>query len=80
MGRSFVRRPRNIVLHQSRCRLLGEFKEGSSSFFEKKNQKTFALLECVLIARAAHANRIKVFCFFFSKKKYFLPVVACVQK
>jgi len=39
-------------------------------FFEKKNQKTFAFW--------AHARRplrdsdIKVFCFFFSKKKTFL--------
>jgi len=32
-------------------------------FFEKKNQKTFII----------KAKLIKVFCFFFSKKKYFLP-------
>jgi hypothetical protein len=31
-------------------------------FFEKKNQKTFVFIE-------------KVFCFFFSKKKYFLAWV-----
>jgi len=42
-------------------------------FFEKKNQKTF-----VITAPVAGENRdsdVKVFCFFFSKKKFlpFLP-------
>jgi hypothetical protein len=37
-------------------------------FFEKKNQKTFA----TKAAQAGKSLRIKVFCFFFSKKKYSL--------
>jgi hypothetical protein len=38
-------------------------------FFEKKNQKTFALAPRL----PAVSARAKVFCFFFSKKKAFLP-------
>jgi len=38
-------------------------------FFEKKNQKTFA---CLRALPARRAPQIKVFCFFFSKKKTFL--------
>jgi hypothetical protein len=41
-------------------------------FFEKKKQKTFASLGS-LYPRKAEAKRIKVFCFFFSKKKCFPP-------
>jgi hypothetical protein len=37
-------------------------------FFEKKNQKTFAYWACASGLSAG----IKVFCFFFSKKKTFL--------
>jgi len=45
-------------------------------FFEKKNQKTFALAPsppdaCRLKLRVP--KRAKVFCFFFSKNKFFLP-------
>jgi len=39
-------------------------------FFEKKNQKTFALLRTS--AGEARDSDSKVFCFFFSKKKSFL--------
>jgi len=43
-------------------------KEESSSFLKKKNQKTFAYW-----ARACgQIEGVKVFCFFFSKKKTFL--------
>jgi hypothetical protein len=39
-------------------------------FFEKKNQKTFAIC-----ARASgQGAEVKVFCFFFSKKKAFFPL------
>jgi hypothetical protein len=38
-------------------------------FFEKKNQKTFA----PALRRAAVGEGVKVFCFFFSKEKAFLP-------
>jgi hypothetical protein len=40
-------------------------------FFEKKNQETFASLKRSQQQRAP--QEIKVFCFFFSKKKAFLP-------
>jgi mxaA protein len=46
-------------------------------FFEKKNQKTFALVGAY--ARYSRVNPTrKVFCFFFSKKKYFLPCLAAL--
>jgi xanthine dehydrogenase iron-sulfur cluster and FAD-binding subunit A len=41
-------------------------------FFEKKNQKTFANLASVHPERP-QPKQSKVFCFFFSKKKAFLP-------
>jgi hypothetical protein len=49
--------------------LAGQSGEGRKQFFfEKKNQKTFAYW-----ARACgHSEGVKVFCFFFSKKKTFL--------
>jgi hypothetical protein len=43
-------------------------------FFEKKNQKTFASL-----SRTYHQHApedVKVFCFFFSKKKAFLRPIS----
>jgi hypothetical protein len=40
-------------------------------FFEKKNQKTFAHSDAYWGIRRVH-QRTKVFCCFFSKKKYFL--------
>jgi hypothetical protein len=40
-------------------------------FFEKKNQKTFIRL--ALSSGELIAKRIKVFCFFSSEKKAFLP-------
>jgi hypothetical protein len=40
-------------------------------FFEKKNQKTFTLWRARCDWRGPQG--IKVFCFFFSKKKSFLP-------
>jgi len=45
---------------------------GKQFFFEKKNQKTFICFAYVLFVPAASSNGTKVFCFFFSKKKYFL--------
>jgi hypothetical protein len=45
---------------------------GKQFFFEKKNQKTFIHFERVPVVPAASTDRTKVFCFFFSKKKYFL--------
>ncbi len=48
-------------------------REGSAFFFEKKNQKTFATWRC--IGGEAGPKVIKVFCFFFSKKKSF-PILA----
>jgi hypothetical protein len=44
-------------------------------FFEKKNQKTFARCRG-LISTIDAAQIIKVFCFFFSKKKTFLAPLA----
>jgi len=46
-------------------------KQGSI-FFEKKKQKTFALLVNAADASSMCAKRIKVFWFFFSKMNYFL--------
>ena len=40
-------------------------------FFEKKNQKTFIRLVRTFLQGAA--QRMNVFCFFFSKKKALLP-------
>jgi hypothetical protein len=40
-------------------------------FFEKKNQKTFVIMG--MRSRVTHLYKIKVFRFFFSKKKSFLP-------
>jgi len=40
-------------------------------FFEKKNQKTFDPFGAPQSHRARKS--VKVFCFFFSKKKSFLP-------
>jgi hypothetical protein len=45
------------------CRVEKQF------FFEKKNQKTFA--RCRGAIPSTCAKNIKVFCFFFSKKKSF---------
>ena len=45
-------------------------------FFEKKNQKTFASWRARLIGHPPKG--IKVFCFFFSKKKCFLFSSACL--
>jgi hypothetical protein len=44
--------------------------KGRMFFFEKKNQKTFALWRARCDWRGPQG--IKVFCFFFSKKKSFL--------
>jgi len=41
--------------------------EGRMFFFEKKNQKTFAPWPTLPERHGPH--KIKVFCFFFSKKK-----------
>jgi hypothetical protein len=43
--------------------------EENMFFFEKKNQKTFAIAVHMLAVSAGE----KVFCFFFSEKKSFLP-------
>jgi len=45
-------------------------------FFEKKNQKTFIHLGGWSVWRARKGS--KVFCFFFSKKKFFLPLALAV--
>jgi len=50
-------------------------------FFEKKKQKTFThnlsvLATATVPGEKSKSLRIKVFCFFFSKKKRFLPVLA----
>jgi hypothetical protein len=45
---------------------------GKRFFFEKKNQKTFATEYAPL--GGARDSIVKVFCFFFSKKKRFLKV------
>jgi hypothetical protein len=45
-------------------------------FFEKKNQKTFVCLVTRYLMKYASGDEgagVKVFCFFFSKKKAFLP-------
>jgi hypothetical protein len=47
-------------------------------FFEKKKQKTFirwSLAQAVGLTPSG-AAQLKVFCFFFSKKKRFLPSLA----
>jgi hypothetical protein len=46
--------------------------EGKRFFFEKKNQKTFIGLSPVSPERGT-LKRMKVFCFFSSEKKCFLP-------
>ncbi len=51
-------------------------------FFEKKNQKTFARLTPRKPGRLTPGGEsagAKVFCFFFSKKKFFLPALLCVS-
>jgi hypothetical protein len=46
--------------------------ERKQFFFEKKNQKTFVSFSTGRVAAVARTTRAEVFCFFFSKKKYFL--------
>jgi hypothetical protein len=48
-------------------------KESKDFFFEKKKQKTFISLGPGVGAAKAARSGAKVFCFFFSKKKCFLP-------
>jgi hypothetical protein len=49
--------------------------QGSSSFLKKRTKK---LLLCSMQAVfRPNEQRAKVFCFFFSKKKYFLPLPMC---
>jgi hypothetical protein len=43
-------------------------KEGSSSFLKKRTKKLL-----FVSLTAGTGKQVKVFCFFFSKKKYFLP-------
>jgi len=48
-------------------------------FFEKKNQKTFVFWPWPRIV-VGHGRRIKVFCFFSSEKKTFLPsFLVCLE-
>ena len=47
-------------------------KKRKQFFFEKKNQKTFTRFEYSSWLAVASTKQTKVFCFFFSKKKYFL--------
>jgi hypothetical protein len=47
-------------------------KEGRMFFFEKKNQKTFA--NGTRLAGESATALLKVFCFFSSEKKAFLPL------
>jgi hypothetical protein len=49
----------------------GRQAEEKQFFFEKKNQKTFAHKHACCHVDLA-AKEPKVFCFFFSKKKFFL--------
>jgi hypothetical protein len=46
-------------------------------FFEKKNQKTFILFRARMLESAKSTHKAKVFCFFFSKKKYLLAPPVC---
>jgi hypothetical protein len=46
-------------------------REGKRFFFEKKNQKTFDC--CTRLAGESATALTKVFCFFSSEKKTFLP-------
>ena len=54
-------------------------RQASKAFFEKRKQKAFV---CAVAdrwsarVRNAHPTEIKVFCFFFSKKKAFLTFYA----
>jgi hypothetical protein len=48
---------------------LGKERKGSSSFLKKRTKKLLLLGSIFL---GDYGKRIKVFCFFFSKKKYFL--------
>jgi len=50
-------------------RFYGIYYRSKAFFFEKKKQKTFAFWRTPL---GFPRQRIKVFCFFFSKKKFFL--------
>ncbi len=52
-------------------------KQGRVFFFEKKKQKTFATWNSLYPDRPK-PKQSKVFCFFFSKKKCFLPFVCSV--
>jgi hypothetical protein len=53
-----------------------ERKKGRKAFFfEKKKQKTFGLFGALCWAR--RGQEIKVFCFFFSKKKAFPKICRC---
>jgi len=47
------------------------FQQSKVFFFEKKNQKTFGPEPMAL--KPTRSKLPKVFCFFFSKKKFFLP-------
>jgi len=51
-----------------------QVQQESVFFFEKKKQKTFIPWLCRL--SPAPSEGIKVFWFFFSKKNYFLPLLA----
>jgi hypothetical protein len=48
-------------------------KKGKSSSFLKKRTKKLLLLGMRTDRSDRASQQIKVFCFFFSKKKYFLP-------
>jgi hypothetical protein len=52
-------------------------KEGSSSFLKKRTKKLLSVSVSGKAARSAGGckQHSKVFCFFFSKKKYFLPLI-----
>jgi hypothetical protein len=57
---------------QATPRMAGPSGEGSSAFFQKSAQKTF--IYCGILRGPSPIPReSKVFCFFFSKKKRFLP-------
>jgi len=69
-GEGFFRTAWRLLTRQTkRLAEAGQSGEGRKQFFfEKKNQKTFAYW-----ARACcQSEGVKVFCFFFSKKKTFL--------
>jgi hypothetical protein len=66
-------RPLWIIRSSSRNREIPLKRRRKYFFFEKKKQKTFGRFGFGL-SEKAQPSIAKVFCFFFSKKKTFLPL------